>query len=171
MITIENKRLHDYILQKDKLVDEGRAISREIETIEVKVKNFENKEKRITAKVIPPVELTEKGDVMAKELERLSAELGKIADQINQSKLDAIPQEMKEEHMALLKEKEKLERERNKIALKVQKIKDKVIPIVQKEVKPLLKEYDDIETAKVKDGKVVINTFNYLEDFKAKFKR
>lgn len=171
MIIIDNKRLHDYIVQKDKLVDDGRAISRQIETLEVKIKRFEDKEKKITAKIVPPVELTDKGDAMAKELERLSAELGKIADQINQSKLDAIPEEMKNEHMQLLKEKEELERERNKVALKVQKIKDKVIPIVQKEVKPLLKEYDDIETAKVKDGKVVINTFNYLEDFKAKFKR
>lgn len=171
MIIIDNKRLHDYIVQKDKLVDDGRAISRQIETLEVKIKRFEDKEKKITAKIVPPVELTDKGDAMAKELERLSAELGKIADQINQSKLDAIPEEMKNEHMQLLKDKEALERDRNKIALKVQKIKDKVIPIVQKEVKPLLKEYDDIETAKVKDGKVVINTFNYLEDFKAKFKR
>jgi hypothetical protein len=79
---------------------------------------------------------------------------------------------MKDEHMQLFKDKEKLERDRNKIALKVQKIKDKVIPIIQKEVKPLLlQEYDDIETAKVKDGVVVINTFNHLEDWKAAFKR
>jgi predicted nucleic acid-binding Zn-ribbon protein len=171
MIEIENKKLHDLIVDKDALVNSGRKISRDIEDIEIKVKRFEEKEKKITAKIVPPKELTDKGDALVKQITNLNTELTKIADKINQSKLDAIPQEMKDEHLALLKQKEKLERDRNKIALKVQKIKDKVIPIVQKEVKPLLQEYDDIETAKVKDGKVLIATFNYMEDFKRKFKR
>lgn len=171
MIEIENKRLHDLIVQKDELVNVGRKISRDIEDIEIKVKRFEDKEKKITIKVVPPKELTDKGDGLVKEITKLNTELTKIAEEINESKLAAIPQEMKDEHLQLLKDKEKLERERNKVALKVQKIKDKVIPIVQREVKPLLQEYDDIETAKVKDGKVVISTFNYLEDFKKKFKR
>lgn len=171
MITLENRRLHDYIVQKDELVDVGRGISRQIEAIEVKVKRFEQKEKTITAKITPPKELTDRGDEIVREVTKLQTELTKIADAINQSKLDAIPEDMKNEHLALLKEREKLERERNKIALKVQKIKDRLIPIVQKEVKPLLKEYDDIETARVKDGKVVISTFNHLEDFKSKFHR
>ncbi len=79
---------------------------------------------------------------------------------------------MKNDHLEVLKQKEKLERERNKVALKVQKIKDKVVPIIQKEVRPLLKdEYDDIETAKLKDGKIVIETFNHIEDFKKKFRK
>lgn len=171
MITLENRKLHDYIVQKDELVDVGRGISRQIEAIEVKVKRFEQKEKTITAKITPPKELTDRGDEIVREVTKLQTELTKIADAINQSKLDAIPEDMKNEHLALLKEREKLERERNKIALKVQKIKDRLIPIVQKEVKPLLKEYDDIETARVKDGKVVISTFNHLEDFKSKFHR
>lgn len=171
MIEIENKRLHDLIVDKDKLVEVGRGISRQIEAKEMKIKRFEEKEKRITAKVIPPKELTDKGDALVKQITELNSELTKIADSINKSKLDAIPEDMKTEHMQLLKEKEVLERDRNKIALKVQKIKDKVIPIIQKEVKPLLGQYDDIETAKTKNGKVIIDTFNHLEDFKSKFHR
>lgn len=171
MITLENKKLHDLIVQKDAEVDIGRGISRKIEAIETKIKRFEQKEKTITAKVIPPKELTDRGDAIVREVTKLQTELTKIANQINDSKLAAIPEDMKEEHMALLKEREKLERGRNKIALKVQKIKDKLIPIVQREVKPLLKEYDDIETARAKDGKVVISTFNHLEEFKRKFHR
>jgi hypothetical protein len=69
-------------------------------------------------------------------------------------------------------EREKLERERNKIALKVQKIKDKIIPLIRKEVKPLLKDpFDDIETAQIKEDKVVVDTFNHIEEFKKKFKQ
>lgn len=172
MIELDNAKLAKLITDKDILVTEGRKISREIEDIEFKAKEFENKEKKITAKIIPPKELTDKGDDLVKQITNLNTELTKIADQINKSKLDAIPKEMKEEHLQLLKDKERLERDRNKIALKVQKIKDKCIPLIQKEVKPFLKEeYDDIETAKVKDGKVVISTFNHLVDWKRAFKR
>lgn len=169
MIEINSKRLHDLICDKDALVSTGRQISRNIEDIERKIKVFEEKEKAITGKVIPPKELTDKGDALVKQITGLNIELTKIADSINKSKMDAIPKDMLEDHKALLKDKEKLERERNKVALKVQKIKDKVVPIVQREVKPMLEDYDDIETAKVKDGKVVISTFNHLEDFKKKF--
>jgi len=171
MITLDNQRLHDYIVEKDAIVKAGRGISRQIEDIERRVKAFEEKEKKITAKIVPPQELVDKGDALVKQITALNTELTKIATEINDSKLSAIPKEMKDEHMALLKEKEQLERDRNKMALKVQKIKDKIIPVVQKVVKPLLKEYDDIETAQTKDGKVVIKTFNYLDDFKKKFKR
>jgi len=170
MITIENKRVHDYIVQKDELVTIGRGISKDIDAIDVRIKRLEEKEKRITGKVKPPQELVDKGEALVKEVTKLNTELTKIADEINNSKLAAIPEDMKQEHLQLFKDKEKLERERNKIALKVQKIKDKLIPIIQKEVKPLLEKYDDIETAKTKDGKVVIETFNHLEDFKKKFK-
>lgn len=169
MITLDNPKLHDLIVTKDALVTDGRAVSQKIEAIDTKIKVFEEKEKKITAKVIPPKELTDKGDALVVEITKKHTELQKIADAINKSKLDAIPEDMKNDHKQLLKDKEVLERDRNKIALKVQKVKDKIIPIVQKEVKPLLQEYDDIETAKTKDGKVVIATFNHLEDFKSKF--
>jgi len=170
MITLDNKKLHDLITLKDQVVGEGRAMSREIEEIERKILKFEKKEQVITAKVVPPKELTDKGEEIVKEVTKLNVELTKLANQINESKLAAIPEDMKTEHLALMKKREELERQRNKIALKVQKIKDKIIPLVQKEVKPLLNPYDDIETARTKDGKVVIETFNHIEEFKKKFK-
>lgn len=180
MITLENKRVHDFIVIKDELVNQGRKISRDIEDIEIKVARFEEKEKKITAKVVPPKELTDRGDEVAKQMEALGNELNEIADKINKSKLAAIPNDIKEPHLQLLKDKEKLERERNKIALKVQKIKDKIVPIVQREVSPLIRKermeqidmgkFDDIETAKTKDGKVVISTFNHLSDYIKKFR-
>lgn len=172
MIELNNPKLLKWISEKDAIVMSGRKISKDIEDIDLKIKRFETMEKRITGKVIPPKELTDKGDAMAKQMGTMQEELIKMADAINQSKLEAIPAKMKADHLALMKEKEHCERERNKLALKVQKIKDRIIPLVQKEVKPLLPtEFDDIETAKIKDGKVVIETFNHLEEFRKKFKK
>jgi hypothetical protein len=170
MITLDSKKIHDLLVMKDEIVDEGRIVSKKIEAIEKKAKVFEDKEKELTAKIIPPKDITDRGDVIVKQIQKLDKELADIIKEINESKLNAVPTKMKEEHLQLLKDKEVLERDRNKLALKVQKVKDKVIPLVQKEVKPLLGEYDDIETAKVKDGKVVITTFNRLEEWKANFK-
>ncbi len=171
-IILDNKKVHDYIVQKDLLVTEGRKISYEIEKLETKIQGYEKKEMAITGNVKPPPEMVEKGDALTKEINKLGEALTKLSDEITRAKLAAIPKEMEEAHKALMKEKEEKERARNKIALKVQKLKDKLIPIVQKEVIPLLIDpYDDVETAKAKDGKVVITTFNHLEEWKKKFPR
>jgi hypothetical protein len=69
-----------------------------------------------------------------------------------------------------MKKREELERDRNKIALKIQKFKDKLIPMLKKEIKPHLKEFEDTQTVELKDGKVVVETFDYLEDYKARFR-
>lgn len=181
MITIENKKVFDFLKQKDDLVNEGRKISAKIEEIEKKTLILEKKEKAITGKVKVPKELSDRGEALVKEINEKTRELEKLGADIEKTKLDAIPADMKAEHLALLAEKEKLERDRNKVALKVQKIKDRVIPIIQKEVKPILRKekkieidigkYEDIETAKIKDGQVVIDTFNYLQDFRQKFNK
>ena len=171
MITLENKKLHDYILLKDNLVSDGRKIQGNLNRIEDKIKKYEEKEKAITGKTVPPQELIERGDALVKKVTELDAELAKIVKEINDFKLAAIPVVIKEEHQALLKEREALERDRNKVALKVQKIKDRLMPIVQKEVKPLLKDkYDDIETARAVGGKVIISTYNRLEEWKKTFR-
>lgn len=167
---IDNRKIHDYIVEKDRLVGEGRKNEDEIQTLEKKIKVYEDKEKAITGKIKPDEQLKKEGDGLVLQLEKIMKRLEELGKMIEDKKLEAIPKQMKEEHQALMKEREEKERKRNKIALKVQKIKDMVVPLIQKHVKPLLKEYDDIETAKTKDGKVVIDTFNHLEDFKRAFK-
>lgn len=169
MIEIQNPKLYDFLVKKEVLVNDGRKISREIELMEIKIRRLEEKEKKITMKVRPPKDKEERGNQIVKEIERLDKEMSKLLKEIDDARLAAVPKEMKDEHLQLLKDKEVKERERNKIALKIQKIKDRVIPVIQKHVKPLLGEYEDIETAQIKDGKVVINTFNYLEEWKRKF--
>ncbi len=169
MITLNNPKLVKLLEDKEILVKAGRKVSSEIETIEFKINRYVEKEKAITAKV-ECKELVEKGTIINKQIDKLIAEIEVIAKEINTEKLSKIPKDVEVAHKDLMKQKEEKERERNKIALKVQKIKDKVVPIIKKEVKPLLKEYEDIETAKVEKGQVVIETFNHLEQFKTSFK-
>ncbi len=172
MIIVENKKLVQYVTDKDALVTQGRQISAEIEKVEKRIATLEIKEKAITSKVQPPKELSDKGETLMKTLQANIKELDEVSAQIRDIKLAGIPADMKKEHEDLMKKREELERDRNKVALKVQKIKDRVVPMIQKEVKPMLKEeFDDIETAKVKDGKLVISTFNHRRDWETKFRQ
>ncbi len=168
---IENKKIVELLTEKEALVLEIRKVAGEIESFSNRIKRCEEKEKRITGKVPVPKDLQEKGDKLEKDIHALMDELEKVGKEVENLKLAAVPPELKTEHLDLMKQREDKDREMNKIALKVQKIKDKVIPLIKKEVKPLLKtEYDDIETAKIKDGKLVITTFNHVEDFKRTFR-
>lgn len=169
-IEINNKKLAELIITKDSLVTEGRNMTTDIEKVDKKIEMFEKREKKITGAVPPDPKLKKEGDTLAELFEKTLSRLEAIGNEIQEKKLKAIPKELEMEHKDALKEREQLERDRNKIALKIQKIKDRVIPLIQKECKPLLGEYDDIETATVKNGTVVISTFNHMEDWKRKFK-
>lgn len=170
MINIENPKLLALLMEKNDLVTSGRKISSQMETIEFKIKKFQDKEKIITAK-IDPKELREKAEALQDAIQKQMKEFDVLAREIQDIKLAGVPAQMKADHLALMKEREQMERDRNKIALKVQKLKDKAVPIIKKEVKPHLQEYDDIETAEIKDGKIVVKTFNHLEQFRANFKK
>ncbi len=172
MITLDNKKIFGYLKDKEDLVTEGRKVTAELEKVEHKIKVLESREKVITAKVKVDPKIEEAGNLLVKEMDEKMKELQKLGDRVEQIKLEAIPDEIKKAHHELLAEREKLERDRNKIALKVQKIKDRVIPLIQKETKPLLaKEYDDIETAKIKDDKIIVTTFNHLDEWKRNFRK
>lgn len=172
MIILDNAVLIKLISDKDALVNEGRKITGELEKVERQITSLENKEKAITAKAPIPKEMQEKGDYLLKHLQDTLKELDEITAKIQEEKMKAIPKEMEAEHKDLMKKREELERDRNKIALKVQKVKDKVVPLIQKAVKPLLKEeFDDVETAKIKDGKLEITTFNHRRDWERTFRQ
>jgi seryl-tRNA synthetase len=169
MLELNHKKLYELLEQKEVLVKAGRKISSEIETLQHKITKYQDKEKKITEAFKVP-ELDKKIETLGKEVQERVTEMEKILEEIKNLKLSAIPADMKKEHLDLIKQREGMERDRNKIALKIQKIKDKVVPIIHKEVKPLLKEYDDIETAQLEKGKVVIKTFNHLENWKQEFR-
>ena len=169
MVELENVKLFKLIEDKDALVKVGRKISSELETLEFKINKLQEKEKVITGKY-EPKDLLARGEIVRLQMERNMKEFNKVSAEIHQAKLDQIPKSMKDDHYALMKIREEKEEERNKIALKIQKIKDKLIPILKKEITPFLKEYEDTQTVELKNGKIVVETFSYLEDFKKQFK-
>lgn len=168
MITIKNKKLLSLLLEKDKLVKEGRAISVAMEGVEKEIAKCEEKERKITAKV-QPKELGEEADALKVKIDDLIKEFEVKANAITKMKLDAIPKDLEKKHRDLMELREKKERERNKIALKIQKIKDRAIPIIHKAVLPKLKEFEDIGTADVNGEVVEVQTFSHLEEWKKAF--
>lgn len=170
MIKIQNKKILDYLKQKELLVLQGRGVSEQIEKIEAEIAELDTKEKEFTT-ACEPKELLDEGKALQDEINKLIERLQTVSEKIKDEKINSIPKEMADRHYKLRDTKEKLERERNKIALKVQKIKDKVVPMIQKSVMPHLKEFDDIEKAEIVDDEVVVTLFNRLEEFKKQFKK
>lgn len=167
-ITIANKKLHGLLHDKDSLVTEGRKMSDSIDKLDKKLEDSKAKQRKFTNECNPK-ELIEKGDKLRDKINIDIKELEKIGEEVQKAKLAAIPKPLKDEYESMKKEKETMERDRNKIALKVQKIKDRAIPLIQKEVKPHLGEYDDIETAQLKGEQIVVTTFNHLDQWVEKF--
>lgn len=170
MITIKDKKIVELIEQKNALVLEGRKVSFEMEKLEKEIAKCEEMEKKITA-TVQPKELGEKAEAMKAQIDALIKEFEKVANEITKTKLDGIPKDLAAKHRELMAKREARERERNRIALKIQKIKDRLVPKIQKIVKPQLAEYEDIETAEVKNGEVVIKTFSHLESWKEAFNK
>lgn len=168
MITIKDKKLVDMLKQKEELVLEGRNISKVLEAIGRDIEKCETEERKITAEV-EPAELRAEAEAFQTEINALIKKFEKVANQITKTKLDAIPKELADKHKDLMKKREEKERERNKVALKIQKIKDRIVPKIAVIVKPQLGEYEDVETAIVKDDVIVIKTFSYLEEWKKGF--
>lgn len=166
---ITNRKIITLIKDKDELVKSGRAVSNKIEKIEAKIAKCEARERVLTEKV-QPKELGEEAEKLKAEINKMIKKFEKIASEITKIKLDSIPADLEKEHKDLMTEREKLERDRNKIALKVQKVKDKVVPLIQKEIKPHLKEFEDMETADLKGEILDIKIFSHLEEFKKSFK-
>lgn len=164
-ITIEDPFVIKLLSEKDTLVKEGREISKKIDEVELKIAECTKEEQDITSKV-EPVELIAQGNTLCDAINEKIKELEAISEQIRQEKLKAIPKELQDKHYALNDEKEKLEKERNKIALHVQKIKDRVIPKIQKHCKSALGEYEDLAGAEIKDGKIMVEKFSHLQEWK-----
>jgi hypothetical protein len=164
-IILDDAVITKLLTEKDELIKQGRAISGQIDEVQKEIDKYVEKEKKLTAKV-DPKELIAQGEVLKNEINTKVKELEVVAEKIRAEKLKAIPEDMKKAHLALNDKREKLEKERNKIGLTVQKIKDRVVPKIQKKALKNLGEYEDLLTANVKDGKVVIEKFSHLQEWK-----
>ena len=171
VITLENEKLSKLLAEKSELVTIGRAISEDIEKLDLEMSEIDTKMKEIEKTIdisffrIREKKVTEKVDEAIKEMEQIQKE-------IKEKMIAAIPKELGNKYDELKNTKEKLENDRNKIALKVQKYNDKIIPQGRKLMKPYIEDaYDDYDTISLKDGKIVASIFNHVEDFKANFKK
>lgn len=76
-----------------------------------------------------------------------------------------------EQGLKLTEQIEELDAKRNTIAMLAQKIKDKMMPIVDRDIKPTLKEFEVLDTIKLNDdGEVEIIVTDAVEEFKKNFK-
>jgi len=162
-LKIMDSKMVKFLRDKNQLVEEGRKISKEIEEVDKDIAKNNEKQKEYTIKVEPP-EIVKRGQDLVNEINALLQKLDDTAKEMENKKLEAIPFEVRQEYFELKDRKEKLEKERNKTALKVQKIKDKVIPMVRKRALPLITEYEDINTAEVENGVVVVEVVDLLQE-------
>lgn len=166
---LENEELKNLILEKSKLVNEGRGISVEIEKLEKEMSEVEEllkaEEKKVDLK-----EFFKKEKSITKRMEKCIKEINEIKQAIYDKIKAETPQELRDKYDELNKKKEEKETERNKVALAAQKFNDKIIPLGRELMKPLLEdEYEDYDSIMIKDGEMVCSIFSHLDDFKNNF--
>ena len=166
---LENEELKGLIEEKSKLVNEGRAVSVEIEKIEDEMAETEKTLMEEENKVNLD-EFHKKEKSITKRMEKCIADINEIKKAIHAKIKAETPQELRDKYDGLNKQKEEKETERNKIALAAQKFNDKIIPISRELMKPLLQdEYEDFDTIWIQDGQMICSIFSHLNDFKIQF--
>lgn len=169
-IRIKDKKLVEMVREKEKMVEEGRAVSVQLESIDAQLEILKEKEKEYSSQVVPE-DLIVQGEALRVEINAKAEELQNLANKIHEMKLNGIPEDIKEQHIALAKEKDALEKTLNKIGLKIEKFKSKYIPKIQKIARPKLGDdpFEDLETSKLDGDEIVVTTFSHLENFKKRF--
>lgn len=166
---LENEELKTLIEEKSKLVNEGRAKSREIEKLEEEMEVI-NKQLMEEEKKVDLSEFHKKEKAITKRMEKCIKDIDAIKQAIYDKMRAETSSELKEKYDGLNKQKEEAETERNKIALSAQKYNDKIIPLGRELMKPFLRdEFEDYDTIMIKDGEIISTIFSHLEDFKIQF--
>ena len=166
---LENEELKGLIEEKSKLVNAGRAISVEIEKMELEMAELEKtlieEEKKVDLS-----EFKKKEKSISKRMEKCIKDIDEVKKEIYAKIKANTPQELRDKYDKLNKEKEEKETERNKVALEAQKFNDKIIPLSRELMKPLLQdEYEDFDTIWIQDGQMVCTIFSHLDDFRTQF--
>ncbi len=168
-ITLENPKLKKLLDEKGELITIGRAKSEEIEVVEKQMEELDVKIQEEEKKV-DITDLDERVKTTTEKVNQAVIEMDEIKKEVYARMKAQVPNELHAEYDALKDSKDKLETERNKIAIKAQKYSDKIIPLARKLMKPFLEDtYEDYETVKVEEGKIVATIFSHLEDFKTNF--
>jgi len=170
-IKLNNDKLKSLITEKGRLVDKGRAKSREIEELEKEMVEVENElmeeEKKVNLK-----EFKKREKEITKRMDKCIKDIDKIKKEIYAKVKKETPQGLRDRYDKAKKSKEKKETERNKIALKAQKYNDKIVPLSRELMKPFLQdEYEDNETIRIEGDEIIATIFNHLEEWKINFNK
>lgn len=165
IVTLENPKLEKLLKEKSALVDSGRMTSEEIEVLEKEMDVIDKQIQELEHKV-DISDINKQADIITKRFDDIVKEMEIVKNRIYERMRDQVPPELKNVYDQKKKEKDILEEARNKTALKVQQKNDKIIPLTRKLMKPFLQnEFEDYDTIRIENGKVVGTIFNHLEDF------
>ena len=165
-ITLESAKLLELLKAKAELVEQGRFKSEEIEETEKSMAEIEQsiiaEEKKVDISDFndQSVAITNRFNDVVKEMDTLKK---RIYDRMRENTSQAL----RDSYEAARVKKLELEEQRNKVALKIQQKNDKVIPLTQKLMKSEIQnEFEDYDTVRLENGKVIATIFSHLEDFK-----
>ena len=165
IVEINDERLKSLLQEKTELVMHGRELSQQIE-------DCENDMAALNTEILEHEKMIDVSDIdnEAREIKMAMKAITLQMQAVNKKYGDrlraGVPATYYEQYEAREVAKKKLEEERNKIALKVQKKNDKIIPLGRKLMQPFLQdEYEDFESLRLEEGRVVGAIFSHMATF------
>lgn len=168
-VILEDAKLEKLLKEKSDMILEGRKVSEDIDEKEREMDEID-KEVQEVEKKVDIADLRGEADALTARFNALTSEMSEVNNKIRERLHQIVPQELKDKYDNKKKEKEALESKRNKIALRVQKWNDKIIPLARKVMATFIQnEYEDYDSLRIENGKVVGTIFNHFEDWKKIF--
>lgn len=165
-VILESDTLKALIQEKTDLVLEGREKTSQIELIENDMKAVD-KEIQSIERSVDTSDIDAKAKEITDAMNAILEQSKQVKEELRERLKAAVPEMLIKQYEDCEQKKEKLEEERRKLALKVQKKNDKIIPLGRKLMQPFLQnEYEDFDTLRLEDGKVIGTIFSHLETFK-----
>lgn len=169
-VTLEDKKLRTLLEEKEELILNGREASLEIEEKEKEMQAIDQ-EIQTSESEVDMTDLLEEAKGITEEFNAVVAKMEASKKAMFDRAKAYVPAELYEKYENKKKEKEDLELERNKIGLKIEQKKDKIIPLVRELMKPYLEnEFEDYDSIRLENEKIVGTIFNHLDDFSKRFK-
>lgn len=170
-ISIENDKLRDLLKEKGDFILSGRELTDQIEACDLEMKAADEAIQAIE-RAVDKTDIDERAKLITEEMNVVMAKMSDLKTELISRLKAAVSPEAIQVYEDAKKRKEVLEGERNKVGLKVQQFNDKIIPLARKAMKPFLNdEFEDYDSLRLEDGKVVGTIFSHMETFKEQFSK
>ena len=174
-VVLKNEKMLKLQLDFAKEIEEGRAVSKQIEDVELEMGKIDIRLQVEEAKV-DVKDLREKGNEIIKQMDGVAKDFAEKIKGIEKEifermKANTSP-ELRTQHEELDKQKKELETERNKKALKAQKFRDRIAPTAQRLIKShLTNKYEDLGGLDVINGQIIAKIISYLDEWDKAFEK